>query len=361
MAMSASFSVQASGGAYAVRLEAGLLESAEMRAMLANSSIVADAFFRTRQFPAGTLFVEATEGEKSLDRMPGLIERLRAGGVHRGSRLAAVGGGVIQDLCAFVASIYMRGIDWTYVPTTVLAMVDSCIGGKSSINVGPYKNLVGTFHPPARILIDPSLAATLPRAQYAGGLIEAAKICFCRGEAAFAEYLAAGPAVGMPADQLEAVVKTSLEAKKWFIETDEFDRKERLLLNFGHTFGHGIEGASGYGVPHGIAVGMGVLCALALQRSRGVAVDGAGMVGALSKHLQAMIGAQDDLGDQLLRMDVEQVLERFGSDKKHSADSFTLVLVDGSGQVVLERMPRGEAVMAELRGAIESTFEMLMP
>ena len=121
------------------------------------------------------IFIEATEMEKSLDRAPALIERMRAGGVNRRTLLVAVGGGVIQDISAFVASVYMRGLTWSYVPTTVLAMVDSCIGGKSSINVGPYKNLVGTFHPPQQIHIDPALAETLPRDQFASGLIEAAK------------------------------------------------------------------------------------------------------------------------------------------------------------------------------------------
>ena len=137
----------------------------------------------------------------------------------------------------------MRGIAWSYMPTTVLAMVDSCVGGKSSINVGPYKNLVGTFHPPKQIDIDPLLATTLASEQIAAGLIEAAKICFCRGPASFAEYLGQEPGVGMGTQALEHVILTSLLAKKHFIEIDEFDKKERLLLNFGHTFGHAIEGA----------------------------------------------------------------------------------------------------------------------
>jgi 3-dehydroquinate synthase len=175
--MSASFSISSSTGSYDVAVRQGLF--AEMIDHLQRPTYIADAFFESRFTPDHTpIFLEATETEKSLDRAPALIETMRSRGANRGTLLVAIGGGVIQDIAAFAASVYMRGLSWSYIPTTVLAMVDSCIGGKSSINVGPYKNLVGTFHPPSHIYIDPSLAETLPRDQFASGLIEAAKICF---------------------------------------------------------------------------------------------------------------------------------------------------------------------------------------
>ncbi len=163
-----------------------------------------------------------------------------------------------------MASVYMRGLQWAYIPTTLLAMCDSCIGGKSSINVGPYKNLVGTFHPPAAIMIDPGLVSTLSLEQTVSGLVEACKICYCRGTAAFQEYLDLKPSPSMTEGQIEQAVLLSLSSKKWFIEIDEFDRAQRLLLNFGHTFGHAIEGASHFRISHGIAVGVGMLCAIRL-------------------------------------------------------------------------------------------------
>jgi 3-dehydroquinate synthase len=179
--MSASFSINASTGAYDVTIAEGSF--ATTLAALESPHLIADEFFRHHlsSLERSPVLMEATEQAKSLDQSPALIEALRLSGANRKSLLVAVGGGVIQDISSFVASIYMRGLTWTYIPTTVLAMVDSCIGGKSSINVGLYKNLVGTFHPPQNIVIDPALARTLPADQFSSGLIEAAKICFCRG------------------------------------------------------------------------------------------------------------------------------------------------------------------------------------
>ena len=351
--MSASFSIESSTGSYEVSVAAGsLAETAEAYLLL-------DEFFQGRLDGASqnALFLAAEEREKSLDRMPELIERMRAAGVHRRTLLTAIGGGVIQDIAAFAASVYMRGLRWTYVPTTVLAMVDSCIGGKSSINVGPYKNLVGTFHPPEHILIDPALAETLPRDQFASGLIEAAKICFCRGEEAFRAHMAAGPSTTMSTAALEAVILNSLQAKKYFIEIDEFDKKERLLLNFGHTFGHAIEGASHYAIPHGIAVGAGILCSLAFQRERGLRFDEVERVGILEKHLHAMVASLPGIREHLAALSLDEVMERFASDKKHTGDQFTLILVNEAGAVVLERIERCEQTTQAVRHAIEMMRE----
>ena len=331
--MSVSFEINASTGSYEVTVARGLF--AASIAQMGHASIVADEFFQPQLHATNTLFLAASEEEKSLDRAPALIEKLRGGGANRSTHLVAVGGGVIQDISAFVASVYMRGVAWSYVPTTVLAMVDSCIGGKSSINVGPYKNLVGTFHPPQRIYIDPALAETLPRDQFASGLIEAAKICFCRGSECFERYLSHNPSITMSTEALEGVILESLHAKKHFIEIDEFDKKERLLLNFGHTFGHALEGASHYGIPHGIGVGLGILCSLAFQRSRGVDYSGAPIVAGLTTHLDQLIRTLPGLRDELLKLDLTDILDRFASDKKHSPGKFALILVATNGEVVM--------------------------
>lgn len=266
-----SFSVASSTGSYDVIVAQGIFTETLNR--VEEAHILADEFFRTafETSPATPIFIEATEQAKSLDRTPQLIEHLRASGANRSTHLVAIGGGVLQDISAFIASVYMRGLSWSYDPTTVLAMVDSCIGGKSSINVGPYKNLIGTFHPPKVILLDPNHAKTLPRDQFASGLIEAAKICYCRGPEPFSAYLDHAPSIAMSIDALEGVILESLHAKKWFIEIDEFDKKERLLLNFGHTFGHAIELGLGFGVwLHGEAVGCGMVLAAELSVQLGL-------------------------------------------------------------------------------------------
>ena len=355
--MSASFSIQSSTGSYGVTVAAGSLT--EALAGQADAYLLVDEFFRGALGGASrtALFLAAEEREKSLDRMPLLIEQMRAAGVHRRTPLIAIGGGVIQDIAAFAASVYMRGLRWTYVPTTVLAMVASCIGGQSCINVGPYKNLVGTFHPPEHILIDPALAESLPRDQFASGLIEAAKICFCRGEESFRTHMAAGPSTTMSTTALEGVIVNSLQAKKYFIEIDEFDRKERLLLNFGHTFGHAIEGASHYGIPHGIGVGVGILCSLAFQRERGIVFENTEPIHLLELHLHQMVNSLPGIREHLAALSIDEVMERFASDKKHTGRHFTLILIAPSGSVVLEQIDRSEQASHAIRHAIETVRE----
>lgn len=354
--MSEFFSIDSSTGAYDVRVERGLLA----RALSAreDTQVIADAFFHPQLtgLSREPIFVEATEFEKSLDRMTGLIETMRAKGLTRGTALVAIGGGIIQDIAAFAASVYMRGLAWSYVPTTVLAMVDSCIGGKSSINVGPYKNLVGTIHPPEHIYVDPAFAETLPHDQFASGLIEAVKICYCRSGEALTAHLSLAPSVSMSTDVLEKVIVNSLRAKKYFIEIDEFDKKERLLLNFGHTFGHAIEGASHYRVPHGIAVGLGICCALNFQRDRGIDFSGTKDVALFAQHLSVMIRTLPGLGEILLSLEHEDVMKRLESDKKHTASQYTLILPVAEGGVRLERVDKTPSIRQAIRKAMEATL-----
>jgi len=324
------------------------------------SAIIADEFFRPALQRSRTpvIYVAATEASKSLHAAPEIIEKIRSAGANRRTNLVAIGGGVVQDLSAFIASVYMRGLTWSYMPTTVLAMVDSCIGGKSSINVGPYKNLIGTFHPPESVLIDPALARTLPVEERAGGLIEAAKICYCRGEQSFARHLSFGPSIDMSTEALQQIILNSLEAKKWFIENDEFDQSERLLLNFGHTFGHAIEGASGFAISHGIAVGLGILCAIEFERQRDVCYFAVPQVAMLERNIHKMLRAVPDsrLAWPLTEVSTRDVMERFASDKKHGASHFTLILLAQSGRVVLRKMERSTHMTHDLTRAIEAVL-----
>jgi 3-dehydroquinate synthase len=355
--MSASFEVQSSIGPYEVQIQNYAFR--DYLGRFNNATIIADQFFRAalenQSIPA--TFVEATEGNKSLDASPAIIETIRKSGATRHTELVAVGGGIVQDLSAFIASVYMRGLTWNYLPTTVLAMVDSCIGGKSSINVGPYKNLVGTFHPPKLVLIDPSLAKSLPDDQKASGLIEAAKICFCRGQESFERHISCKPSISCSTETLEAVIVNSLESKKWFIEIDEFDKKERLLLNFGHTFGHALEGASHFAISHGIAVGLGILCALSLERASGTDYTGCPQVKVLEDHLEEMVSIMPGLSDSLRGLSVNDVMERFASDKKHGPEHFTVIVVGEDGNVVLRRLAKSPEVNVAFRKAVESIIE----
>lgn len=355
--MSASFDIQSSLSQYSVHVAS---ESFDRHLVQFGSvAAIVDQFFQPLLIGSKLtpIFVEATEKVKSLDTAPSLIEVMRRSGANRQTELVAIGGGVIQDLSAFIASIYMRGISWSYVPTTLLAMVDSCIGGKSSINVGPYKNLVGTFHPPRQIFIDPAFVTSLPDEQKASGLIEAAKICYCRGNESFEKHLSCKPSTDMETDALEQVIVNSLLSKKWFIEIDEFDQGERLLLNFGHTFGHALEGASHFKLSHGVAVGLGILCALNFQRQHGVTYKGIDRVAKLEDHLDLLIRTVSDLSTVLVSISLDDVIERFRSDKKHGANYFSLILVSENGDVVLSKVNKSEEAESQIKRSINSTIE----
>ena len=341
--MPSSFDVASAAGSYPVRIGPGLL--VEVMEAPGDRLFVIDAFLADRFRAAGidALTIDAREGAKSLDRMAEIVVALRERGATRSTELVAVGGGVVQDIVAFTASIYMRGIAWTFVPTTLLAMADSCIGGKSSINVGAYKNIVGTFHPPSAVLVDPTLTATLSPGQRAAGLCEAAKIALCRGPESFAHYLALQPGVDADERTLTAVCDHALRAKKWFVEIDEFDRGERLLLNFGHTFGHAIEAASRFAVGHGIAVGLGMIAALRLGEAMGRSYAAAPHVARFEAHIATLVAVAPGVAEALERLDPVALMTAFAADKKHGRDRFAVITVTADGTVQRAFLPRDAA------------------
>ncbi len=346
--MSASFEIRAASGTYTARIQAGSLERAVERS--GDIVILCDAYFAARFEGRGVpvICLSALETTKSLDEIPRVITALREVGASRRSRLIAVGGGIVQDVAGFVASVYMRGLKWDYAPTTLLAMVDSCIGGKSSINVGPYKNLVGTFHPPQAVLIDPGLCETLSAEQRIAGLCEAAKICFARSPEAFEAYLALEPGVAARPAVLGEVIALSLASKRWFLEIDEFDRAERLLLNYGHTFGHAIESASDFRVSHGIAVGLGMMAAGAMSRSLGRDEAGEEPTARFESHIHGLLLQTPDLGPLVADLSPDRLMVAFRGDKKHTADAFAVVLPRPEGgveRIELARNPETEALV----------------
>lgn len=353
--MSASFEIRAASGTYTACIAPGSLE--QVVAEGGDTVILCDAYFASRFEGRGVpvISLPALETTKSLDHIPQVITALREAGASRRTRLVAAGGGIVQDVAGFVASVYMRGLRWDYAPTTLLAMVDSCIGGKSSINVGPYKNLVGTFHPPRTILIDPGLCETLTTDQRVAGLCEAAKICFARSPETFDAYLALEPAATASPAVLSDIIALSLGAKKWFLEVDEFDQAERLLLNYGHTFGHAIESASDFRLSHGVAVGLGMMAAGCMAGARGPARFAGGPSERFESHIHGLLLETPGLGPLVAALSQDRLMAAFRGDKKHTADTFALILPLSEGgveRVVLARTPETEAL-------IESAFAQM--
>ena len=199
----------------------------------------------------------ANESAKSFDRIESYIKELMQQSIRRDHILIALGGGVIQDITAFLASILFRGIDWNFFPTTLLAQSDSCIGSKSSINVGCFKNIVGTYSHPQNIIIDSIFLNSLTNSEINSGIGEMLKVHAIAGVDQFSSIRDAFPSLKLDQDLMKRFIFNSLEYKKKIIEQDEFDADIRKVMNYGHSFGHAIEVASEYLIPHGIAVTIG--------------------------------------------------------------------------------------------------------
>ena len=302
------------------------------------------------------IVIPAVEESKSLETVGYVVEQLRLLGANRNSHLIAVGGGIIQDIATFVASIFMRGIRWTYYPTTLLGMVDSCVGGKSSINVGQFKNIAGNFYPPERILIDTHFCGTLQHQELISGLCEAVKICFAEKGAQFDQYLKLADKNGLVDEaDLPKVIELSLMTKKKFIEEDEFDTGLRLLLNFGHTFGHAIEAAGNFSITHGVAVGLGMQIANHLSEQIYPSSTSVKRVKALDDYLSVLLKGVPALSKALSKISPELFLEKFKSDKKHTADEYVVIFPDVDGYLYRHFVDKNK----EFESLLLASFEHL--
>ena len=200
--------------------------------------------------------VKSGEGSKSLGVMEALLVAMMEFGMTRADCVVAVGGGVVGDLAGFAAATYMRGVDFYNIPTTMLAQVDSSIGGKTAVNLGNVKNVVGAFYQPKAVLIDTDVLKTLPKRHLAAGLAEAVKMSLTSDKELFSFF--ENEEIGE--ENIEYVIAAALEIKRGVVEVDEKEAGLRRILNFGHTLGHGIEAEEGLGgLYHGECVALGML------------------------------------------------------------------------------------------------------
>lgn len=216
------------------------------------------------------LVVSAGEQVKTLGGFSQLMDTLVEGAFHRDAVLVALGGGVIGDLGGFAAACYQRGIDWIAVPTTLLAQVDASLGGKTAINHVRGKNLIGAFHDPLAVCVDPARLRTLPAREYRAGLAEVVKYGLGLDSDFFAWLESHAEALGeREPDALAVALETSIRAKLQVVSGDRLEEGRRALLNLGHTLGHALETALGHGTwLHGEAVAVGMLVAAELSASR---------------------------------------------------------------------------------------------
>jgi 3-dehydroquinate synthase len=288
---------------------------------------------------AGSKILAAGESSKSFPVLAELCESLLAMQLERGDLVLALGGGVIGDLAGFAASILRRGIRYVQLPSTLLAQVDSSVGGKTAINASHGKNLLGTFHQPSLVLADIDLLTTLPARQFRAGYVEAAKYALL-ADAAYFDWLEANrtslfrraPAV------LSEAIGVAVAGKAAIVARDETEIGERMLLNLGHTFGHALEAWAGYSdkLLHGEAVAIGIT--LAFELSHELGFSDARSADRVRTHLaNAGLPTQikDIAGNE--RPDAETLLGLMAQDKKVRAGQLTLILARGIGAAFATR------------------------
>jgi 3-dehydroquinate synthase len=298
-----------------------------------------------------SILLPAGEQTKDFAHLSRLCEEILAIGIERGSLLIALGGGVVGDMVGFAASILLRGIDFAQIPTTLLAQVDSSVGGKTGINTPQGKNLVGTFHQPRLVLADLDVLGTLPQREIRAGYAEIVKYGLI-GDGAFFTWLEDHGA-GLIEGDIEArrhAIAVSCAAKARIVGADEREAGNRALLNLGHTFGHALEAECGYGgeLLHGEAVAIGMVMAFDLSARLGLCpmADAA----RLARHL-ASVGlptALEAIGGR--RFAAGRLIEHMRRDKKVADGRITFVLARGIGQAFLAKdvaLGEVEAMLAE--------------
>ena len=294
------------------------------------------------------VIVPAGEASKSWARLEALVERLLALGVERSDHIVAFGGGMVGDLAGFAAAVLKRGCLYVQVPTTLLAQVDSSVGGKTAINAAGGKNMVGAFHQPSYVLIDPETLATLPARELRAGYAEVVKYGLIDDPAFFAWCEARGAALlaGDSEARLHAI-EHCVRAKARIVGEDEREtRGRRAVLNLGHTFGHAVEAESGYAILHGEAVAIGMTLAFRFSAERGLcSKDDAERV---ESHL-ASVG----LPTRVAMGTPERLVAHMAADKKASGGRVAFILARGIGETFVDAsvgLPEVEAFLAREMG-----------
>ncbi|MFN3928293.1 MAG: 3-dehydroquinate synthase [Thermoflexus sp.] len=289
-------------------------------------------------FTVLALFLPPGESTKTLHTAAELYRRLAQGGIGRDGVLIGLGGGVVLDLAGFVAATYMRGIAFISVPTTLLAMVDASIGGKTGVDLPEGKNLVGAFYPPHLLLIDPTTLSTLPSAEWRNGMAEVVKAALI-GDPELWQQLVDNPAhwaTNPEGDVLLALLSRAIAVKARIVEQDPLETHgEREWLNLGHTFGHAFERISGYQVPHGEAVAVGLVAAASLSGRLGLLEEPAlpGQLERVLRELGLPTRWRIWLAQRGVEATPEEVIAAMGTDKKRREGRLRFVLIHRPGFV----------------------------
>lgn len=275
--------------------------------------------------PRLVMVLPAEEGRKNLYTVMEIYEILMSRSAKRNMTMISIGGGIVQDITGFVASTLYRGINWIFVPTTLLAQSDSCIGSKTSLNYKNYKNLVGTFFPPNKIFLCPEFITTLKDEDYFSGLGEVIKLHLMGGKQLAHELISNLPTLISRKDAMTLlpVIERSLMIKLSYMQDDEFDVGKRNFLNFGHCFGHAVESTSNFTIPHGQAVIIGMLFAIIVAKNRGLM--SAILFEQLSQNaLKPALNAKFDNS----QLETDSLFSVMKMDKKRVGDGLVLIMLN---------------------------------
>lgn len=316
----------------------GVLPSASRIGIVTDSNVAplyADRLVRSLEaagFRAAVITVPAGERSKSMAMLEQVYDELLAFGLTRSDAVAALGGGVVGDLAGFAAATILRGVDFVQLPTTLLAQVDSSVGGKVAVDLKAGKNLAGAFWQPKLVLMDPGCLDTLENAVFADGMAEIIKYGCIADPGLFAR-LAASPGRGSVMEYAEELLTVCCDIKRRFVERDERDTGARMLLNFGHTLGHAYELAGGYeAYTHGQAVAAGMCRAADLGVRLGITLpDAPGRIAALAR----AFGLPDAI--ECTRADYAAAI---GLDKKGDKDQIALILLAELGKAIPVKMEK---------------------
>ncbi|ARO14200.1 3-dehydroquinate synthase [Ketogulonicigenium robustum] len=361
--------VELPGRAYDIHIGGGLMQRVPhlLRPLLRRSRVVIitdstvaeihlpvlEAALQTAGIESESLSLPAGEATKSWQGLTAAVEWILDQKVERGDLVLALGGGVMGDLVGFATAIARRGIRFVQVPTTLLAQVDSSVGGKTGINTRHGKNLVGAFHQPALVVADTDALRTLPDRDFLAGYGEVVKYGLL-GDVTFFEWLEAnGPRLRSDDAALAHAVARACQMKADIVMRDETEQGDRALLNLGHTFGHALESATGYSdrLLHGEGVAIG--CALAFTLSTRLGLCSGQDAGRVRAHLQRM-GTKGSLADIAGDLpDADGLLALMAQDKKVQDGKLRFVLVRGIGQAFITADVPRDAVRAVLQDALD--------
>jgi 3-dehydroquinate synthase len=284
-----------------------------------------------------TVVIKATEENKSIHRIIPVIEALVTNRVRRDHALVAIGGGIIQDVTCFIASTLLRGLRWDFIPTTLLAQADSCIGSKSSVNLGEAKNILGTFNPPAAVHISTRFLDTLEDRDVRSGIGEIIKVHAIEGAAAYDKLAGHYDHLATDRTVLLGYIRDALLIKQRYIERDEYDKGVRNVFNYGHSFGHAIEAATHFGIPHGVAVTIGMDMANNIAAMRSLIPE--------QECLRMGQMLRKNYGDfRRLPIPLDPLLSALTKDKKNTSSALVLILPVGEPASIQRHEVQGDAV-----------------